>query len=82
MISLARAFMSAGARDVIATLWRIDDSVSVPLFVRLHQELRRGQSAAQALRSAQLEMLKSTDPARRTPAAWASTVAWVSLGNN
>ena len=82
MISLARAFMSAGARDVIATLWRIDDSVSVPLFVRLHQELRRGESAAHALRSAQLEMVKSTDPARRTPAAWASTVAWVSLGGN
>jgi CHAT domain-containing protein/tetratricopeptide (TPR) repeat protein len=80
MISLARAFMSAGARDVIATLWRIDDAASAPLFVRVHQALRRGDSAARALQSAQLEMLKSADPALRTPAAWASTVAWVSVG--
>jgi CHAT domain-containing protein len=79
MISLARSFMSAGAREVIATLWRIEDAASTPLFLRLHDALRTGKSGADALRSAQLEMLRSSDPQLRRPAAWASTVAWVSL---
>jgi len=79
MVSLARSFMSAGAREVIATLWRIEDTASLPLFLRLHEALRRGESGPDALRSAQLDMLRSSDPLLQRSATWASAVAWVSL---
>jgi CHAT domain-containing protein len=82
MISLARAFMIAGARDVIATLWPIDDTASEPLFVAFHRELRGGRPPAEALRSAQLEMMRSSDPVLRKPATWAAAVAWMTAGVN
>jgi CHAT domain-containing protein len=79
-ISLARAFIVAGARDVIATLWPIDDMASQPLFVAFHRELRRGQPPAEALRLAQLEMMRSADPVLRNPSTWASAVVWRTAG--
>jgi CHAT domain-containing protein len=79
-ISLARAFILAGARDVIATLWPIDDMASQPLFVAFHRELRHGRSPAEALRLAQLEMMRSADPVLRNPSTWASAVVWMTAG--
>lgn len=72
--SLAGAFLRAGARGVVATLWDVDDTVSSELFRRFHQRLRQGARAADALREAQLSLLHGDDAVRRQPAAWAGTV--------
>ncbi len=70
MSSLARAFLSAGARGVVASLWEIDDDVAAPLFLHFHQELRAGAPPARALRAAQLAMLHSPDPRMHATASW------------
>jgi CHAT domain-containing protein len=70
MSSLARAFLIAGAREVVGTLWEIDDDVSAPLFFHLHEHLRAGASPARALRLAQLDLLHSTEPRLAHPATW------------
>jgi CHAT domain-containing protein len=72
MPSLARAFLTAGARAVVGTLWEIDDDVSAALFLRFHEHLRAGASPATALRAAQLEMLQSPDPRWKHPASWSA----------
>jgi CHAT domain-containing protein len=72
MSSLARAFLTAGARGVVASLWEIDDDVAAPLFLRFHQELHAGAQPARALRSAQLLMLHSPDPRMHAPASWSA----------
>jgi CHAT domain-containing protein len=72
MASLARAFLTAGARTVVGTLWEIDDDVAAPLFLRFHQEVRTGAQPARALRSAQLAMLRSEDERLSQPATWGS----------
>jgi CHAT domain-containing protein len=69
--SLATAFLGAGARSVVATLWDIDDAASSRLFIQLHRSIHRGRNAPAALRDAQLEMLRSKDPRDREPASWA-----------
>jgi CHAT domain-containing protein len=69
--SLATAFLGAGARSVVATLWDIDDAPSAHLFIQLHRSIHRGRNAPAALRDAQLEMLRSQDPRDREPASWA-----------
>jgi len=74
MSSLARAFLLAGARGVVATLWEIDDDVSPPLFLRFHESLRAGASPAHALREAQLAMLRSPNARLRDPATWSPVV--------
>jgi CHAT domain-containing protein len=71
MSSLARAFLLAGARGVVGTLWEIDDDVSAPLFLRLHQHLIGGALPADALRDAQSDLLHSADPRLAHPATWA-----------
>ncbi|MGZ5444847.1 MAG: CHAT domain-containing protein [Thermoanaerobaculia bacterium] len=72
MPSLARAFLGAGARAVVGTLWEIDDDVAAPLFLRFHERLRAGEVPAGALRAAQLAMLQSSDPRLRHPSSWSA----------
>jgi CHAT domain-containing protein len=72
MSSLARAFLTAGARGVVASLWEIDDDDAAPLFLRFHQELRAGVRPAQALRAAQLAMLRSPDPRMHATVSWSA----------
>ncbi|HXH41677.1 MAG TPA: CHAT domain-containing protein, partial [Thermoanaerobaculia bacterium] len=71
MPSIARAFLAAGARSVVGTLWEVDDDVVAPLFRRMHQELRNGASASAALRTAQIALAHDPDPRLRHPASWA-----------
>jgi CHAT domain-containing protein len=70
MSSLSRAFLAAGARGVVGTLWEIDDDVSAALFRRFHARLRGGMPPAEALRAAQVDALRSPDPRLGHPATW------------
>ncbi|MEI5103896.1 CHAT domain-containing protein [Streptomyces sp. PmtG] len=65
--SLATAFLVAGARSVVGSLWPVpDDATSVLMFMAHHFLRTEGEPPARALRRAQLWML---DPARALPAA-------------
>jgi len=56
-IGLARAFLYAGARAVVHSLWRIDDRTTQIMMERFYTELRSGRGPGAALRTAQLEQL-------------------------
>ncbi|MBV7699941.1 CHAT domain-containing protein [Streptomyces sp. TRM70350] len=63
--SLATAFLVAGARSVVGSLWPVpDDATSVLMFLTHHFLRTEGEPPARALRRAQLWML---DPARELP---------------
>lgn len=49
VLSLARAFLDAGAATVVASRWRLPDAEAAELFGELYQGLRRGESVVQAL---------------------------------
>jgi CHAT domain-containing protein len=55
LIGLNRAFLFAGSRSLISTLWRVDDVGTALLFKYFYRELR-GKSTAEALRAAQLQL--------------------------
>jgi CHAT domain-containing protein/tetratricopeptide (TPR) repeat protein len=57
IIGLPRGFLYAGARSVIATLWKVNDEATARLMANLYARIERGESPSSALRSAQLEML-------------------------
>lgn len=58
-MGLIRAFQYAGARTVAASLWTVEDRVTAELMIGFHRHLRSGLSKDQALRSAQLELLRA-----------------------
>jgi CHAT domain-containing protein/tetratricopeptide (TPR) repeat protein len=73
LLGLTRAFMSAGAGRVVASLWKVDDAATAELMKTMYERiLRDGQRPAQALRSAQIAMWQ----ARRwnAPYYWAAFV--------
>jgi len=70
LVGLAWAFMRAGARQVVAALWEVDDAATPQLMDTFYSELTQGKSAAEALRDAKLKLLHSTDFHR--PYYWAS----------
>jgi CHAT domain-containing protein/tetratricopeptide (TPR) repeat protein len=73
LVGLSWAFLRAGARNVIATLWEVNDASSTTqLMDDLYKGLERGDDPAVALRNAKLLLLKSnSDTVFRKPVYWA-----------
>ncbi len=68
----AGSFLAAGATEVVATLWPIDDGAAVELMVRFYREVLAGKQADEALRSAQLALGGGAGGTMREPASWAA----------
>ena len=67
--TLAQAFLFAGARNVVATLWRIDDRAAAELARRFYGDLS-SSSPADALANAQRTLIR--DPRYSAPYYWAA----------
>jgi CHAT domain-containing protein/tetratricopeptide (TPR) repeat protein len=62
VFGLQRAFHLAGAHAVVASLWKVDDTSTQALMAEFYRNLwQRGLGNLQALRQAQLTMLRSVD---------------------
>ena len=72
--SLANAFLSAGARAVVASLWPVDDRAAYALALEFHRQLLRSGVPASALALAQRALLRSGDPALTNPRSWSAFV--------
>ena len=68
--SLERAFLLAGAKAVIASLWPADDTYTVALMRRMYQHLVDGADTGGALRRAKLDLLKEFGD-QALPVYWA-----------
>jgi CHAT domain-containing protein/tetratricopeptide (TPR) repeat protein len=68
LVGLTRAFMYAGGKRVVASLWRVDDLATAELMRSFYAELARGDNPVSALRTAKLRLLK-----KRT---WSSPYYW------
>ncbi len=56
-LGLGRAFIAAGARSLVISLWPVEDDATNELMQLFYQNLLRGESKAQALRAAQCALL-------------------------
>ena len=78
LLGLQRAFQVAGARSVVASLWTVNDDASRKLMVRFYENLWKSGGGVpgrlEALREAQLWMLRETTPARATPSRTAEAL--------
>jgi CHAT domain-containing protein len=58
IMNLARTFLVAGAKSVVASLWDADDRSTATLMKHFYEEIARRKNVAEALRGAQLTMLR------------------------
>ncbi len=73
LVGLVRGFLYAGARQVVASLWQVDDNAAVELMRHFYRSLLdRGLAPAAALRMAQLNLAQQ--PRTNDPYYWAGFV--------
>jgi len=75
IFSMCYAFKSAGAANVLASLWWVEDASTAWLMRRFYHYLQTGASKARALQLAKIDLLqegsKTVYPAARNPFYWA-----------
>ncbi|CAH3045348.1 unnamed protein product [Porites evermanni] len=69
VVGMARAFLFAGARSVLSTLWAIDDEATMMFMKSFYQQLASGESASVALQRAMKCLRDSHDYS--APKYWA-----------
>jgi CHAT domain-containing protein/tetratricopeptide (TPR) repeat protein len=70
LVGLSWAFLRAGAHNVIASLWEVNDDSTPKIMDELYKGLRAGQDPATALRNAKLSLVHSEGIFRK-PFYWA-----------
>ena len=75
LVGLAWAFLGAGAHEVIAALWEVNDAATPELMDTMYASIRAGQEPAVALRQAKLKMVRSNSVYRK-PLYWAPFVLY------
>lgn len=69
--SLAQEFDEIGIHSILASLWKVSDTVTSDLIVAFFENIKQGHSMAQALQQAQLKLLHSE---YSRPYFWASFI--------
>jgi CHAT domain-containing protein/tetratricopeptide (TPR) repeat protein len=85
MISLMRAFFYAGAKNVVVSLWNVDDKSTADLMKNFYVHMKSGHSQSESLRQAKLDMIRTAKSgsgyaAYKDPYYWAPFVL-VGVGN-
>ena len=61
VVGIARAFLGAGARSVLVSLWAIDDKATLEFMKNFYEHLVKGKSASEALHQAMNCMRESVE---------------------
>ncbi|MBW4567895.1 MAG: CHAT domain-containing protein [Tolypothrix carrinoi HA7290-LM1] len=72
LYGLRRALVIAGSQSQVLSLWIVDDAGTKDLMVKYYQHLKTGKGRHEALREAQMQLLKT--PGYEHPYYWASFV--------
>jgi len=72
--SLVEAFLVAGSKSVVASLWSADDTFASALMDRFYQRLGQGEDTSSALRDAKLDLLAKYGD-KVSPFYWAAFIA-------
>jgi CHAT domain-containing protein/tetratricopeptide (TPR) repeat protein len=69
VMGMSRAFLLAGSRSVLVSLWSVPSEETVLIMISFYKHLKQGDTIAEAIRNAKLELLrnppKGRDGARR-----------------
>jgi CHAT domain-containing protein len=72
--NLVEAFLVAGSKSVVASLWSADDTFASALMEQFYRHLARGEDTSSALRNAKLDLLAKYGD-QVSPFYWAAFIA-------
>lgn len=78
-LSLARAFMYAGANSLLVSMWEVNDAITSALMAHYYYHLQLGKNKAEALQAAKLTYLSTQNNKASHPAFWAPFVQYGDL---
>ena len=67
---LSKAFIQAGAKDIMMSLWSVDDEATKELMTSFYQEMKQNKNYTKALKAAKLKMIEEG----RHPFYWGAFV--------
>lgn len=76
LASLARAFMYAGAKSLVVSLWQVNDYSTAKIMEMFYSNLSERNDKSSALRLAKLNYLKSSNGIMGHPAFWSSFILY------
>jgi CHAT domain-containing protein len=71
-VGLARSFIAAGVPLVVASQWPVDSDATANLMISFHQYRKSGLDTFDSMQKAQVDMLRGSDEAYRSPYYWAA----------
>ncbi len=72
LLGLGRAFLAAGAKTLVMSLWPVEDNATNELMQLFYSNLLRGESKVEALRNAQCTLLHRSGSSYTHPYFWAA----------
>ena len=72
VMALTRGFLYAGAKNIIHSLWKVNDKHTSRLMIDLYRQILAGKSYTEALRRAKLNLIQHEETA--FPNSWSSFV--------
>ena len=72
LIGFTRAFIYAGASNLVVSMWRVSDQPTAMLMIQFYEKIRQGYSYSEALQAAKLELINH--PEHAAPRNWAAFI--------
>jgi CHAT domain-containing protein/lipopolysaccharide biosynthesis regulator YciM len=72
LIGFTRAFIYAGASNLVVSMWRVNDHPTARLMIQFYRHISNGDSYGEALQKAKLQLIENPDMA--APRNWAAFV--------
>lgn len=75
IMSLGRAFLYAGCKSLISSLWLANDASTSEILQKFYKYAAEGMSKDEALRQAKMDYIEQADPLTAHPYFWANLIA-------
>ncbi len=72
LIGFTRAFIYAGASNIVVSMWRVNDQPTAMLMIHFYEKIKNGYSYNEALQMAKLELINH--PEFSAPRNWAAFI--------
>ncbi|MBK8553299.1 MAG: CHAT domain-containing protein [Ignavibacteria bacterium] len=79
IMSVARAFASSGSKNIVMSLWQVNDKSTSEIMKMFYRNIANGEKVGEALRNAKLKYLINSDELKAMPFYWSP---FISFGDN